>query len=152
MKKILFVCTGNTCRSPMAAAILKEMAEEKGLDIEVDSAGIFAFAGDRASREAIEVLKDKALDISHHRSKLVTDKLLEEADLVLTMTFSHKETLLFKHPFVSGKIYTLKEYAYDIAEDVHDPYGRRLKAYYEVENELRKVLEKVLDKIENEED
>ncbi len=149
MKKILFVCTGNTCRSPMAAALLKEMAEEKGLDIEVDSAGIFAFSGDSASREAVEVLRKKQIDISDHRSKLVTDNLLEEADLVLTMTYSHKETLLFKHPFVSRKIYTLKEYAYGLAEDVHDPYGRGLKAYKEVGNELREVLEKVLERMEN---
>lgn len=152
MKKILFVCTGNTCRSPMAAAILEEMAEEEGVDIEVESAGIFAFAGDRASREAMEVLKDKKIDISHHRSKLVTEKLIEEADLILTMTFSHKETLLFKYPFASGKLFTLKEYAYDRTEDVHDPYGRGLKAYYEVEKELRRVLGKVLEKIIKEED
>ena len=131
----------------MAAAILKEKAKEKKINIEVDSAGIFAFTGDKASKEAIKVLKEKQIDISKHNSKLVTDELLEEADLVLTMTHSHKETLLLKHPLVAGKIYTLKEYAYGVDNDVYDPYGRGIKAYREVEKELSEALERVLRKI-----
>ncbi len=147
MKKILFVCTGNTCRSPMAAAMLEDMAEKKGLDIEVQSAGIFAFAGDRPSNEAIEVLEEENIDISEHRTKLVTKKMLEEVDLVLTMTFSHKETLLFKYPFISGKIYTLKEYVYGVEEDVCDPYGGGLKVYEEVRKELEVLIKKLIEKI-----
>jgi len=131
----------------MAAAILRQKAEEKGRNIEVDSAGIFAFAGDKASKEAIEVLKEKEIDISSHRSKLVTDEVLEEADLVLTMTKSHKETLLLKHPSVEEKIYTLKEYTYGIDRDVFDPYGQGLRAYKDVEEELSDALEKIVEKI-----
>lgn len=148
MKKILFVCTGNTCRSPMAEGILKDMARKKGIDIDVKSAGVFAFEGDKASQEAIEVLKEEDIDISDHRTKLVTEEMVEGADLVLTMSFSHKDTLLFKYPFSKEKIYSLKEYVFYRQADIQDPYGGGMKAYKETKEELKDVLEKLLEKIQ----
>ncbi|TCS95581.1 low molecular weight protein arginine phosphatase [Hazenella coriacea] len=109
MLHILFVCTGNTCRSPMAEAILKKIAEEGQFPIEVRSAGVAAIDGGIASDHALQVLKEKG--IHHpHRSQMVKDELMDWADVILTMTQNHKHVLLSRFPESMDKIYTLTEY------------------------------------------
>ncbi len=144
---ILFVCTGNTCRSPMAQALLEEMVKEKGLDIKVKSAGIFAFDGQEASENAIEVLKSEGIDLSNHRANIIYRDLLEEADLILTMGISHKRALLSKFDFVKGKIYTLKEYAYGEEEDIDDPFGGDLQVYNKTKEEIKEALKEVIKRL-----
>lgn len=95
-KKILFVCTGNTCRSPMAEGLFKKMAKEKQLPVEVQSAGLAAFAGVPATPEAILVCLEKGVDISGHQSQPLNKSLVMESDLILTMTARHKEMILKK--------------------------------------------------------
>ncbi len=141
---ILFVCTGNTCRSPMAQALLEDKAKNLGLDIKVKSAGIFALDGQSASRGAIEALKADGIDISSHRASPIYKDLLEEADLILTMSVSHKEALLSKYDFIKGKVYTLKEYSYGIEEDVMDPFGGNLYVYKNTKEEIEKALKEVI--------
>ncbi|CCQ94714.1 Low molecular weight protein-tyrosine-phosphatase ywlE [[Clostridium] ultunense Esp] len=141
---ILFVCTGNTCRSPMAQALLEEVAKEKGLDIKVKSAGIFALDGQEASKNAIEVLKSEGIDLRDHRARIIYRDLLEEADLILTMGISHKRVLLSKFDFIQGKIYTLKEYAYGKEEDIDDPFGGDIQAYDKAKVEIKEALKEMV--------
>ena len=146
---ILFVCTGNTCRSPMAEALMKEIAEEKGLDIKVKSAGTFALDGQEASEEAIQVMEEEGIDISNHRANIIHRNLVEEADLILTMSRSHKQQLLSKYDFIKGKVFTLKEYAHSQEEDIEDPFGRGIEAYRLAKAEIKEALKKVAAKLED---
>jgi protein-tyrosine-phosphatase len=110
MLRILFVCTGNTCRSPMAEAILRKIAQDEELEIEVRSAGLSAMNGSPASREASQVLKEKGIKHSH-RSQVIQPELVDWADLILTMTRTHKYFVISEYPDSMEKVYTLKEYA-----------------------------------------
>lgn len=138
--RVLFVCTGNTCRSPMAEGLLKDIAKKNKLDIEVASAGVFAMDGDKAANNAVEALRKIDIDISKHRSQNVTRELVDQADLILTMSLSHKETLLLNYPDLKGRIYLLNEYALNENRDIQDPFGRDLYNYEMTRNEILKAL------------
>lgn len=145
--KILFICTGNTCRSPMAEGILRDMLEEAGLDMEVASAGIYALDGDRAAANALGVLEEKSIDISKHRAETIHGDLIDGADLILTMGGSHKNLLLGNFNIPHKKIYTLKEFAYGRQEDVADPFGGDIHIYRRTRDEIYAALEKVVEKL-----
>ena len=147
---ILFVCTGNTCRSPMAQGILKEKAKENGLDIVVKSAGIYALDGQNASKNAVKSLALDDIDISSHRANIIHRDLVEEADLILTMGNSHREVLISKYDFIENKTYTLKKFAYGIDEDVRDPFGGDINVYNNTKEELKKALDEVVKKLKEE--
>lgn len=143
---ILFVCTGNTCRSPMAQGLLEDMARKKDLDIVVRSAGVFALDGQSVSREAVQVLREEGINISHHRANMIHRDLVEESDLILTMSKSHKEALLSKYDFIEGKVFTLKEYAYGLEEDILDPFGRGIDVYRHTKEEIKDALKEIIYK------
>ncbi len=142
---ILFICTGNTCRSPMAEGILKDLAEKRGLDIEVKSAGLVGIDDGDISRDAISVLKDIDIDISNIKSKAISEDLVRKADLILTMSQRHKGNLLLKFPFIKDKIFLLNEYAFNMNKDIVDPFGMGRKYYEETRNEIYMAIEKILD-------
>ena len=129
--KILFVCSGNTCRSPMAQALARRLlADSPGARagvVEVSSAGVMAGLGG-PSANAIAAMAELGIDISGHRAKNLSLEDVLSADLVLTMTGHHKEAVLASAPGAGGKVFTLGEYA---GEDmnVEDPYLRPLDVY-----------------------
>ncbi|WP_261131071.1 low molecular weight protein arginine phosphatase [Bacillus sp. Marseille-Q3570] len=109
---ILFVCTGNTCRSPMAEALLRHYS--KG-EIEVQSAGIYAAYGSPASAKSIEVLKDEGIPCNH-KSQPLTGDLVEWSDLILTMTTQHKQAIISQFPSKLKNVHTIKEHVSDHKE------------------------------------
>lgn len=140
---VLFVCTGNTCRSPMAAALFNKIAVEKDLPVKIESAGIFANEGDGASAEAVVAMKAYDIDLLGHHAQTINTELLEKSDLVLTMTKAHKMVL---EQYLGDKVYTLMEFA-DMDGDIPDPYGGDIEEYKECAQKLYEALLKVADKI-----
>ena len=154
---VLFVCTGNTCRSSMAEGILKFLLKENNIEnINVSSAGLSAFEGQRANEKAIDVLKNKGIDIKNHRSRQLTEEIIKTSDLILTMTDSHKKLITNTLPEYLHKIYTLKEYALKVNNesrdnanlDIDDPYGMDMKTYEETSNEITEQLVKIIKAID----
>ncbi|MEH7222181.1 low molecular weight protein arginine phosphatase [Bacillus sp. JJ1566] len=142
MIHVLFVCTGNTCRSPMAEAILRKRCGE---NIEVKSAGIFAGEGTPASPNTAQVLQEKGMECQHS-SSLLTQDLIEWATCILTMTSHHKQAILYSFPQSGDKVFTLKEYV-DGSGDVSDPFGGPIEIYRETYAELEPLIEQVLSKL-----
>ncbi|ANU10044.1 low molecular weight phosphatase family protein [Planococcus antarcticus DSM 14505] len=140
--KILFVCTGNTCRSPMAEAIL---SARNLPEIEARSAGIFAETAP-LSKNAQTVLVQQQISFAHASKPLDTQDM-QWAELILTMTYSHKMTLLQAFPEAATKLFTLKEFTDGSAEDISDPYGGPLELYEQTFQELKLLVDKLIEKM-----
>jgi len=149
VKQILFVCTGNTCRSSMAKAIFDNFTQKESIaDLKAESAGTAALDGMRASDRAIEVMKEMGIDLSSHRSKKINEQIVDESSLILTMTRMHKMQVLNEYPRSQGKVYTLKEFAdakEGLSKDIGDPFGQSVEVYRNCANEIKAALEKALN-------
>lgn len=145
--EILFVCTGNTCRSPLAEAVFKRILAEKGIQgIKVTSAGIAADPDSPASEGSRMVLK-KPEDLSAHRARQVDQAMLAGADLVLTMTAKHKMILQSQFPYLSAKIHTLGEYAWGQAGDIADPFGGGKEEYLAAREQIEAAVIQLASKL-----
>lgn len=155
-KNIIFVCTGNTCRSCMAEGIFRAVSNqrENKLNLNVISRGTHAQDGDSASEHSINALKNLwNIDISVHKAKMLDYQDVLNSDLLLTMTRAHRDLLKAKFPDKSSSIYTLKEYSYpDIANnshllDISDPYGMSYERYESCAKEIYECVNKVLNRL-----
>lgn len=131
---VLFICTGNTCRSPMAEGLLKS----KMPAFNVKSAGTTAMDRSPASNHTMQALSEKGIDM-HHYSQSVNEELLEWADIVLTMTTSHKQSLIIQFPEQQSKYFTLKEYVSEADKEI---WGQIQKAYADLEEKRALFIQK----------
>ncbi len=148
MKRILLVCTGNICRSPLAAALMERALKERGVDgIDVSSAGTGAWDGAPVSEGAYLVALEQGLDLSGHRARLLTRDLVEQCDLILTMARHHRARV--DELGGEGHVFVLGEYAGRSAEavEVSDPFGGDLVVYRETCTELGTLVDAAVDRI-----
>lgn len=149
-KVILFVCTGNSCRSVMAKGILEKKLKEKGrLDVEVLSAGIMMSGGLRATEATIEVLKREGVDASGHVSKGITLDIIKKSDLILVMERIHEYRILQLAPQAKNRLFLLKEFAKinDNNLDIADPIGRPQEFYEETLAIIKEAIERIVSLI-----
>lgn len=161
MKNILFVCTGNTCRSSMSKGIFDTALARNALlmkEFTADSAGLAVTVDAPASANSIQVLKNQwDIDISTHRAKSVTEHLVRKADLILTMTRGHKDAVLLQFPWLLSRVFTLKEYSLDWEEaknvaayndvDILDPYGMPISVYTKCAREIASAIDMLVVKL-----
>ena len=139
---ILFVCTGNTCRSPMAKTLMKKKVTDLGMNIPVDSCGISVYEN-AATKGAINAMKELGLELTGHIPSEVSHNHLDAATLVLTMTAKHKNILVSSLPQYASKIYTIYEYVSKTKKDVTDPYGGSDFDYLKTARELEELIDKM---------
>ena len=130
MPRILFVCTANICRSPMAAGIFSKIIEDQGESEQwnVESAGTWGLDSEPASIGSQTVMNEMGIDISNHRSRRVDYDLLESFDLILTMESGHAEALRVEFPELSDRVFMLSEMI-NVEEDITDPIGGPIEEY-----------------------
>ncbi|GAB4242836.1 MAG: hypothetical protein OHK005_06820 [Candidatus Methylacidiphilales bacterium] len=147
MKRILFVCTGNICRSPMAEGLLRQMAKEQNLAIETFSAGIGAVGGQPPSAHAVAAMRELGIDISSLRSKFLTQDLVDQADRILVMTYGHLDSVLMLYPSAAEKTFLLREFEPGLQtyeREVDDPIGQGPEVYRECRDQIRRGIEAFL--------
>jgi len=128
----------------MAEGILNRLAEEKGLAIRGTSAGIMTMDGLEASRNSLLAMEKIGIDISDHRSRQLNETIINNSDLILTMSRSHKSNILNNYEAARGKVFTLLEYAKKINKDILDPYGMDLRVYEDTRDEIKGAIEECL--------
>ena len=168
MRRVLMVCTGNTCRSVMAAGLLKKRAQEAGLDITVESAGLAAFVGDAATVPTENVMGEIGVDVRQHRSRRVQQPLLDEADIVFVMTEAHRQQLLTMFGWeYAPKVQLLQAYAGSLVQgaentqmgqentkrnsnkhtdmDISDPFGLPEEQYRQTAAAIDAAVSRITD-------
>lgn len=148
MKEVLFVCKGNTCRSPMAAAMCRELIKSQGLSeqLRVSSAGIWAYDGQPATPEAQKVMEERGLSLTGHRAHNLTAADVRRADIIVALERSVAEAIVIETPEAAGKVRTLGELG-DDPRDVEDPIGRPIDEYRYTVEVIQGMLQRACGRI-----
>ncbi len=154
--QVLFVCTGNTCRSPMAEGLLKiKLPPHLQEEVEVVSAGILGLEDQPATPNAIEVAAERGADIRDHRSRGLSEKLVAESDIIFCMAQEHRDYILAHFPAYRDNVFLLRDFAASDKlddPDIFDPIGSSIGVYREccriIESELDRILPYLVDLIE----
>lgn len=152
MKKIMFVCTGNICRSAMAHGYMQKKVNDDYNNNKylISSCGTYAINGDKSTNNAILAMKEYDVDLNNHRATNINDIDIENYDLILCMTTGHKRNVQELYPKLKDKVYTLKEYVNNNIEykDIDDPWGLNLSVYRTCAKEIVDNVDKLIKKIE----
>lgn len=152
---VLFVCTGNTCRSAMAEELADDIGDRSGTNFKFKSAGTLACEDEPATDEAIEVMDEIGLDIDKHKSTQFDKELSEWADIILAMEAKHIEEMEAMAPDEEPKMHTLLGFAAGIegypgedGYDIIDPYKDPIEDYRETRDQLKDAIGKVIEKLD----
>src|SRR3954462_6966016 len=150
MKTILFVCTGNICRSPMAEGLFRHAVRGRG-DYRVLSAGVGAVDGQPPSAHGVRALQELNIDISRQRSRMLTSELVNQADYIFGMTHGHVDAVTLLYPQAAEKTFLLREFdeTLDIFEkDISDPIGGSYEVYTACRDQIEQGIVSLLNFIE----
>src|SRR5580704_14391285 len=150
MKTVLFVCTGNICRSPMAEGLFRHATRGRS-DFQVVSAGVGALEGQPPSLHAVRALKELGVDISQQRSRMLTPDLVDQADYIFGMTHSHVDSINLLFPHAAEKTFLLREFDETLDEfekDISDPIGGSYETYAYCRDQIEQGIFAMLNFIE----
>src|SRR5690242_2095535 len=150
MKTVLFVCTGNVCRSPMAEGLFRHAVQGRG-EYRVLSAGLGAMEGQPPSPYAVQAVKELGIDISNQRSRMLTPELVMQADYIFGMTHSHIDTVMMLYPMAAEKTFLLREFDETLDQfekDISDPIGGSYEIYLTCRDQIEQGLPSLLRFIE----
>ena len=147
MHSVMFVCTANICRSPMAMGLMRKLVQASGSDWRVESSGTWAINGEPAAINTQKVLEARGIDIRSHRSRLITRELMRQFNLILTMERGHKEALSIEFPDLAGRVHLLSEMVGDVY-DINDPIGGPLVDFQDTAKEIDQIFSDGFEKIE----
>ncbi|MBN2453175.1 MAG: low molecular weight protein arginine phosphatase [Candidatus Omnitrophica bacterium] len=152
INSVLFVCTGNSCRSVMAEGLMRKRLRELGKEnISISSAGTSTLDGLSPTDGTIMVMKEEGIDVSGHRSRSLTADMIKKAGLILTMEESHKDEVLRIFPAVA-KTHVLKKYENtdeggSAAQGIRDPIGGSIETYRAIKDEIKREIERFVKKL-----
>jgi len=149
MPSILFVCTANRFRSPIAALYFAREVVRHGDDnrVTVSSAGTWTTSGMPAMPKAVKLAKEYHLDLSFHRSRLITGEILSQSDLILVMESGHKEAITHEFPGTQGRVYLLSEAVGKSPSDISDPYGEKKAPAEDIAHEIVDLIDEGYEQI-----
>ncbi len=148
-QSVLFVCTGNSCRSVIAEGLFRRMLGEAGIEIKVSSAGVSSFSGIEPSEETVRVLGERGVDMSQHRGRRINASMANESDIIFVMQNFHKEHILAMAPDVESKVYVVSDFLKHVENKrpdlgIPDPIGRGFHFYVTVTDMIQDSLNQVL--------
>jgi protein-tyrosine-phosphatase len=147
MHSVLFVCTANICRSPLAMGLLREKVKD-AQDWKIESAGTWTVDGEAAAARTIQVLDERGITLKDHHSRIITGDMLAQFNLILTMEHGHKEALKVEFPKMAKRIYLLSEMVGQKYE-IEDPMGSSYQDFQVTANEIARIIDQGFDRIES---